>query len=281
MPPIPYISLTESFKLHQHHKLIGLYKMAEVDYRAPPGLNQSALKYMIKCPLQFKTETEKEDRNCGTKAMDMGHLIHTLLLEGEEVFKSIAVSAPVGMDARTKDFKQFKEMNKDKIVLTRKDWAIVDGIKRSAEKDDIVQRCLSGGHAEVCCFGYDKHGILLKGKVDYFKEDVIFDLKTCRNAEEHPFAQSSRKYRYDIQAAFYLDVMNLAVGKDNQYKRYGILAVEKFSPYLFNYFAFSDVDIDAARCEYESLIKAYIICRDKDEWPGFSKRFKIISTGSH
>jgi hypothetical protein len=272
----PKLNMAQSFELYKQKKLSGFFEMEDEDYRAAPGLNQSLLKNLLRTPAAYQQALNWDKFAKKSKALELGQLIHLMVLEGEEAFNKKAELAPKS-DPRTKIYKEAKKKIEDegKICVSHTDMDLIRGIAESAKKDHIVQKCLSGGVAEIACFAEHPLGILLKGKLDYINEDTIFDLKTTVSADEDEFNKSARKYRYDLQAAFYLDLANYAAGYE-KFKHFAFLAVEKTPPYLFNYFSVTTLDISAARKDYVDLFRVYLRCEEDNEWPGYSSTFKTL-----
>jgi len=276
MSGLDELSLTAALDLHDQNKLHGFFKMSDQDYRDSPGLNQSSLKHMLKCPAAYKISVGQNGSK-KTKAMEVGSLVHLLLLQGQEEFDRV-ICQPPNDNPRTKIYKDFvaEQQKLGKIVATSQDCEVIFGIQKSAKDNSVVQKALSGGMPEIVAFAKHRSGVLLKGKVDYARQDTVFDLKTTESADEKSFSKSCRQYMYDFQGAYYVDLMNLAAGR-HRFKRFAILAVEKRPPYLFNYFLMSDKDMDRARANYEMCISEYISCTTKGEWPGYGDDWKMLN----
>jgi len=270
------IDLAEAFDLRSKGELNGLYDMKDSDYRAAPGLNQSLLKNLLKSPATFANARKYDSVPLKSKALDLGTLIHCLILEGEEVFNARIAEMP-DLDPRTKIYKEAKaEQEKlGKIVLNDSDKKLIYGIWESYLKEDYAQKIFSTGQAEVAAFGTHRSGLLLKGKVDYIRSDILVDLKTTLSGQEHDFKKTAKKLRYDLQAVFYLDLINYALG-DEKYTKFGIVTVEKSAPYLWNYFFFEQADIEKARNDLERILQEFRDCERKNIWPGYDPKFKPL-----
>lgn len=273
MNPEP-LDLAGANALHEAGKLHGLFYMSDHDYRLAPGLNQSMLKIMQRSPAHCKNGEKKKP----TKALDMGTLIHLLLLEGKEEFDKVCVPMPDG-NPRTKVFRDRKQelLDQGKILLSGPELDVVIGIWKQSQDDPLVQRVIGSGISEVVAFARHPEGALMKGKLDKVlpEEKIIGDLKTTSNADEQPFTMSARKYQYDFQAAYYLDLINLAMGSEH-FRRFVILAADKTPPYLFNYFFIDDRDIDEARIDYQNCMKLWLECESSGHWPGYEPKFKPL-----
>ena len=283
IPDPPTLDLAKSFTLAELGKLHGLFSMSEKDYRAAPGLNQSTLKAILKSPATYKQALQWESVETKTsKALEFGQLVHIMLLEGQHAFDHVAVEAP-DVHHSTKIYKKAKKEAEEanKIMVSKLDMQKIRGIQESAEKDPIVPFYLREGVSECVAFS-SRNNILRKGKIDYinFTAKTLIDIKTTSNADQDDFTRSARRYRYDIQAAWYLDLVNEAVaGSDWRAEKFLIFAVEKSPPYLWNYFCVPQRDLDNARMIYEEMIFAQQRCEKSGCWPGFPQTLKPLNFG--
>ena len=280
MAELKKLDMAGAFDLHDKDQLTGVFQMTEADYRASPGMNQSLLKHFLKCPAAYKQALEWEALQAKrSHHLELGQLIHLLILEGQEAFEEKVTQLP-DLNPRTKLFRETKKELEatGKIIVNSKDLDLIYGIWKSMKADPIASKILNGGKAEIVCFAKHPLGITMKGKIDYVKDDLIIDLKTTTSAEESDFNKSARAYNYDFQAAYYLDLLNLAIGMD-RFHKYAILAVEKTPPFLFNYFVIDPKDIELARLQYEGFIRTYIKCKADNDYPGYEPRFKSLNFG--
>ena len=274
------LDLAGAFQLESEGNLKGVFQMSEEDYRGAPGMNQSLLKAMKKCPAAYKQALEWNTiQSKKKKHLEIGTLIHILLLEGHEAFESKIAKMP-DLHPNTTVYRKAKAdaYDRGQVVVSDSDLDMIHGIWKSALNDPLIQSCLKDGISEVAGFGRHRSGILMKGKVDYLKRDTIIDLKTTTSAEDNEFSKSAVKWRYDLQAAYYVDLVNLALGTD-RYKEFIIIAVEKTPPYLFNYFFIAEQDMNYAREQYEQMMMQFLSCEKDDIWPGYEPKFKAINFG--
>lgn len=274
------LDLAKAWQLHDAGKLHGFYRMSEDDYRAAPGLNQSQLKIMKRCPALCKSG----ERRIRSRALDIGTLTHLLLLEGKDKFDEIACPMPDG-NPRTKVFREKKKelLAEGKLLLGAEELESIFGIWKQSVKDPMVVAALKGGLKEVAVFAYHpEFGCLMKGKIDHldFENAEITDLKTTSDADIRAFNRSAKIYGYDFQGAYYLDLVNLAIGKEH-FKTFKILAACKIPPYLFNYFKIAPSDIALARRVYEDCLKEYIECEKNNHWPGYDQEWKTLNFGGY
>jgi exodeoxyribonuclease VIII len=132
---------------------------------------------------------------------------------------------------------------------------------------------LTNGIAERGIIGELETGI---GKIgvklipDYRKDikHLVVELKTTRDASLKGFSKDCGDYDYQIQAAFYKDIVELLFN-DKREINFFFIAQEKFMPYAFNIFEASPQFISQGRYEYEMLLQLYKFCLDNNYWPGY------------
>lgn len=95
----------------------------------------------------------------------------------------------------------------------------------------------------------------------------VVDGKTTTNASQAAFGRSAVAYRYDVQAAFYMDGLELAGYRRPQ--GFAFIAQEKEPPYAVAiYYAEQDV-LDLGRAKYMTDLQTYMRCRTTGVWPGY------------
>jgi exodeoxyribonuclease VIII len=109
-----------------------------------------------------------------------------------------------------------------------------------------------------------------KARPDWLTPDnIIVDLKTTEDASPRGFAQSVRKYRYDVQAAFYSDGLEAATGKECE--GFFFIAVEKSPPFLCAVYFLGADDLLEAKQKYQKNLLTYRLCKESGIWSGYSE----------
>ena len=267
------------------------YSGSDSDYHGDKyHVSASALKRLKKSPAHFKEEElEKE-----TEALLFGSAYHCFVLEPER-FKSdyyifddsiqceaiIAKGYAEGKEVKnvraTKEYKTWKDQemsfNDGKILLDKYDYERLVAMKERLFKHPYVKMLLSGGINEQSYMGTietQSGSIPVKIKPDHINEHkkFIVDLKTCFDASLDGFTRAAADMDYQIQAAFYSDIMELVSGDQRRYDFY-FIAQEKKPPYAFNLFECGPQFISQGRFEYELLLGLYKHCTDNNYWPGY------------
>lgn len=199
--------------------------MSNEVYHSQSGISSTAVKTVYKKSLaHWKGEKRKQ-----TSAFSMGSAVHALLLEED---RDLVIKGP-----KTRASKGFKELEEnaedDQVVLTEVEYHVVHRMAQETLKNETCLTALRHQNRknEVSVFAEcERTGLMLKTRPDLYipTEGTVYDVKTTQDASPIGFAQECWKYSYDIQAAFYLYVCNLA---GILVERFHFLAVEKAAPY--------------------------------------------------
>lgn len=212
------------------------YDMSFDDYRGAEGCNASTLKTLVKDDYARVLIPRP-----ATDAMRFGSAAHMALLEPELVSGSMNVM-PV-CDRRTKAGKElynsFVEAHGDDYV-TQAEYDQVMGMCKALRIPGSDAELLLSHHefkTEVSVFG-EVGGSTAKCRFDglILSAGVGFDYKTARSANPREFIWDCRKMGYDLQAAWYIDVM-ASIG--HTIEQFIFLAQEKTAPYLCSVIGFS------------------------------------------
>lgn len=263
-------------------------RMSNDEYHACPEFSSSQLKDILRSSAHFHSNNIlKENERETKKHLDFGTLAHTLFLEPEQ-FENEFVIGPK-FDRRTKAGKEeaaaWEAANQGKIII---DEDMLQGAKRIANN----LRGLSSyqlmqdhyGMAEASIFFTDPvYGLNLRIRPDYhivpceaFKNGLLFDVKTSKDARYFEFSRDSGKYAYDLSAAMYRE------GFQQHYKTEGkadfiYLVAESSAPFNVKHYRASDLFLSIGERRYnkakELLAESLLI----DKWNGYSTELEDIS----
>lgn len=156
-----------------------------------------------------------DDDNDSTPAKVRGKAMHKLVLEGEPAFDKIylripkpdADMTPAEKGAVTKAANA-KAKAMGKVALTAKDYDRVAIAAAMITKNPALKTVFQNGTSEVSVF-WVQDGVRCKARFDYLKAGGIGDLKSITNMKKIEFRRACREsianYRYDMQAAHYLN----------------------------------------------------------------------------
>jgi exodeoxyribonuclease VIII len=199
--------------------------MTNEDYHAHDAISSSDVKMVhSKSLAHWKAKVYKS-----TPSFDIGTAVHAMVLEGD---KDIVVRGPEDRRGnKWKDAQTEAEAN-GKLLLTLSDYDMAREMADSLLMHPVGQRMADVSTVnEVSFFATDPAtGLKLKTRPDsYWQEQgVLYDIKTCQDANPFAFSRDFHKYNYAIQAAFYMHVIRLC-GKPA--KNFVFAAVEKSAPY--------------------------------------------------
>lgn len=245
--------------------------MNNAEYHADPAISASHLHAISKSPAHYYARylAPKRPPSIQTAAMQFGSLVHTAVLEPDELSKRYGVCPPrntkVGKEAAA-------QMKADGIeAITQTDWDTAAAISEAVYDHPVASDLLSKGAPEQSFWWDDKQtGLRCKCRPDWLRPDgIVVDLKTTQDASPKGFAKSVANFRYHVQAAHYLNGLEA--------EKFIFIAVEKFYP-----FAVAVYELDAsALIEGDSLafrdLRRIATCRKLDEWPSYSQEITTLS----
>lgn len=222
------------------------------EYQARDGLNQSEIKKILDNPQKWALGYSESPKS---EALDFGSLCHDLILSPQELDKKYFITRDIDkLDFRLKEHKNIKsEVEKSDLIL-------IDGNTFKKANDlifankGILDSYFDNGDCEISFFG-ELQGVKCKARPDFVSDDreLIIDLKITQDASKDGFIQSVAKFRYYLQAAFYLDLIGA--------KRFLFLAIEKEPPFMCGIYELSPEALDLGR---EKYLKAFEILINSD-----------------
>lgn len=254
----------------------GIISLPEAQYRAAEGISKSMLDWIAapRTPAHYKAKVDGLIPDEQTPAMRLGQMIHRAILEPETV-KGAWVVKPEGMMFTTKDGKEWKAAQTMPII-TSDEAATITGMRDSVRRHPAVKRVLANARTEVSLFANGEDGILRKARIDALPEsgNVLVDIKSCQSADPDLMSKSVASYRYEVQAAYYLDICQL-LGIDRS--EFLFVCVEKHPPYAVAVYALDQDAIDWGRKQYRADLALLKRCMAEDHWPSFTE--DIITLG--
>jgi len=237
-------------------------------YNDLDAIRSHDLTSFIKDPYTWKYE---EKPNSEASFFVEGRLQHCLFLE-PHVFHDEFVVAPQ-VDKRTKAGKEayedFMASVNDRSVVSQDLYdacqgrvEVLDAFK--PQKDDKTEVSIV----------FDYYGHLCKARFDMLQNNVIIDLKTCRDASPSGFKRAIRNFGYHQQAAFYLDAA-ASVGLIDV-DRFQFLAIQKTQPYPYAVYELSPESVEYGRSLNEKAIDQMQLCKKTGIYTPFNLHNKIV-----
>jgi hypothetical protein len=197
----------------------GVYlDLDETAYHADSALGPSDIRRLRKgynLYWHYSAMNPKRPEDKTTESKILGSALHALLLEGDAKLKKFFVRRPDDpKDATPPEKGQTTKAAKAKLLshqeLIHGDWwEFIHGVKSIIDEDEELRGCLDKGLSEVSVFWTRKDGVRCKARFDKLKLRGIGDIKSIANERERELGQACRldihTYRYDVQAAHYLE----------------------------------------------------------------------------
>lgn len=194
-----------------------LTNLTDKEYFAMEAINASSLKEFINDPIEYENRYVKKCLQFKkSDALDFGSAVHCRILEPFEFDKRVTVK-PDDIDLRTKDGKQWKADSEGKIIISNDDLRLIDELKRRALDVMPFSWLIEPQSKEIALTLEHKPDVWLKSKVDLLIEmdDKVIncDLKTTNDLDDRSLLSTIKKYRYDVQVAFYDYLISNNYGK--------------------------------------------------------------------
>lgn len=252
----------------------GILSLPEAQYRAAEGISKSALDYIAppRTPAHYKAYIDGLLRVETTPAMRMGSMIHRAILEPDSIDW---VVKPEGMLFTTKEGKAWRDAQTAPII-TQDEADTITGMRDAVRLHPAVKRVLASARTECSLFANGEDGVLRKARIDALPEsgNVIVDVKSCQSAAPEAMSKSMATYRYDVQAAYYLDICKL-LGIDKS--EFLLVCVEKTPPYAVAVYAVDQDAIEWGRKQYRADLAQIKRCEAEDHWPSFTEDITTLA----
>lgn len=248
--------------------------MTNAEYHATSAVSKSDLDLIAKSPAHYieSKNSPKEQ----TVSMLLGSVAHKLVLEADKFEEEFAIAPDV--DRRTKAGKEqwtkFCENITDKItVIDNSVFEQAMEISKAVGTHPIASKLLHSGQAELSYF-WEQNGIECKCRPDYLRTDIktVVDFKTAQDASPDEFAKAAYKYRYHVQAAWYLDGLR-ACGLNIE--NFIFVVCETKPPYNVMCYVADEYMLKLGRAEAEKNLETYKKCAESDIWHGYEEKPKI------
>jgi len=262
-------------------KLLMTAELSNADYHDHPAISKSDLDAASRSGRHFLDKKEGPPR-ASTSVFDFGTGFHAAVLPGED-FSQVAVRMPKDIKSKaTKAGKEFAKEHEGKIILNHSDSYALDQMMLSVSEHPAASGLLNGelkGKSEQSFFCKDTGDteLELKCRPDFMLDDgsLIIDIKTTTDASPNGFKKSLANFRYHVQAAWYLDVVEKATGRRPE--AFIFVAVEKQRPFSTAVYVADEecirIGMEQARQDLMNIAK----WKNTGIYPGYSGQAEMIS----
>lgn len=235
----------------------------ELDYHSDPTLSASGAKTLLHSPARFAWEREN-----GTKAsdaMDLGTLVHTLVLRSRD--KRLVVCPFDSM--RTKAAQEWAEKvgTAGQIVVTHKQVRQAIAIAKAVHTHPLAGAIFTEGRAEVTLVWDDPEtGVRMRGRIDWLRANAIVDLKTCGRyggSELSTFGRQAASLDYPMSAANYVAGVAALTGETLPFIT---VTVEVEPPYFITVSTYHDEDLLEGHRRMREAIEEYARRSESGQW---------------
>ncbi len=235
-------------------------------YHAHSAISSSDVKTVyLKSLRHWQLAPRKE-----SAAFDLGSAVHALVLEPE---KDLVRCGPGDRRGTAwKDAKLAADLD-GYILLPQGEYDLAKNIAHAAlvQAPEWMDRPRI---TEGSVFATDRiTGVEIKCRPDIFIPDdgLVIDLKTCQSASPRMFSRDVHTYAYNLQAAFYLRVLQ---GAGFEADRFVFLAVEKEPPYAVG---IHEIDADYLETSHQIVTQMLLKIRDAKETDSYTTGWPEIN----
>lgn len=250
-------------------ELHGFYQnMPYENYAAFPALNGSKLVHMRRSPMKYKFEIDTPTP-C-SPAMELGKIVHQLILEPESVGNIAVWGAENGQKVRRgKVWDSFRKAHEGEIILSVPEFDEVWGMAKSALNNVPIRKYSeASGETEVSLFW--RHPFTkrrYKARLDKIIADThtIFDLKTTRDCHSHKFGAQAYNLGYHMKLGLYFQGYRELTGIE---PKVVMGAVDSKAPHESAVYRVpKDVVLQGIE-ELDLLVAKITDCEKSNIWPG-------------
>lgn len=184
---------------------------------------------------------------------------------------------------------KFKTENDGKEFIPHEDFLDILAMYAKVQTHPTLDMLLNGQHTLVMYeltffWTCPNTGMLLKCRPDIliFTPNMVLpaDYKTTDDASKDGFARSINKFKYHLQAPFYIDGINIVL--DAGANNFLFIAVEKSAPHELALYALDSISISEGRSRYNSHLKTIQLFEEElkknpDTWTGYPVQVQDIS----
>jgi PDDEXK-like uncharacterized protein DUF3799 len=261
----------------------GIYELTDEQYFNGPlartSLSSTGARDLLDCPAKFRHNQLNARKD--TKAFDMGHAAHKLVLgAGPELVSFPGTGKNPEAWQKADDIADVAALRAEgKVPLKPSDYATVHAMAAALKGHRIAPKLFTHGAPEQSMVWRDEAtGVLCRAKADWLTRDGIVDYKTARTVRPASLPKAVHEHGYFVQAAFYLRGFRATDQTGlNRAPFFVFVAQEKEPPYLVTVFQLADEALAYGDRLCAEALERYRDCLAADEWPGYSDDIEDIA----
>lgn len=257
-----------------------VHGMPEAEYHAHDGISNSDLEWFNQSPKHYKNYKDNKGDFKPTPIMEFGTVVHHLVLTPHDPEPYVVIPTEINeLSKNSKQYRDWKSNYPGRICISSEVFERASHVKDSLQSHSVANDALfSEGASEVSAFSSMAKATLLRCRIDRVPTfgNALVDLKTTHDARDG-FARTAYSLGYHRKAAWYLDVYNACVPREQRKSEYVLVAVETEPPYGVMVYQFDNEAIDQGRADNHNLLNRLIECRQSNVWPGYPEEMTVLS----
>ena len=287
------------------------YRLEAATYHADQAMGSGSVKAMLESPRLYRYHADHP--RAATRPMDVGSLIHAMLLEPETVGKAfVELDDGQSLAWHTGAFQEWyrgafgfdgcqglkiKEAAdgfrahyeaQDRTIVRASDMETARNAVAAIRAEPLASMLLTGD-TEVSAFWTDDAGVRTKARCDALPsggevdlprgptqlDDIIVDLKTTgRKAHSSEYTRHAiKRMGYHIQLGHYRRVLREA----GQAREYAVMVVvEQTPPHHVGVFYIDDETLELGEALSRKAARDWATCTEAGEWPGYGEGITLI-----
>ena len=252
--------------------------MPETIYHSRPELSASIAKRLIEPGGPARWKWEHDHGRKDTKAFDLGHAAHKLVLGAGTPIARIPEERLARNGATsTKAAQEFVAKTREAggIPLKPAEYDQVHDMASALREHRAANELLArAAEAELSAFAADEAtGVPLRCRFDAIGPSVLVDYKTSITANPAKWARSAVDYGYHMQASHYEQMAQLCQVTDEPMR---FIVQEKTAPYLVSVIRLDTAAIELGHQRMREAIAIWQQCHETSIWPGYGEDEHLI-----
>lgn len=267
----------------EKNELSGLFDL-DIDiyhHRECPGISKSHLQELLRSPAHYQEWLKNPDKP--TADMEFGSACHVAVLE-PELFKEKIITWPeeillkAGKPGVVQMREDFKKANSGKIVISKEQIEIIGKIIESVYSHPLAHNLLEGMKEKTLFWKNEESDLLCKARPDCInkKLGMIVDLKITSDASNEAFKRTTAKFGYHLQAAFYMQGINLLKEFDG-INQFVFVCVENKAPYSVAIYELHREAMGLGSIRCQEMLEIFKKCSKTKSWPGYPNEIQELT----
>lgn len=221
-------------------------------YHSGPGISSTQLRRFYSDPYGYWFDIVHRDSRPEKESFKMGRMIHGAILENKKILSDEYMAVAYG-NRRSDKYQKWKtgKEREGHYVLTGEECLMIKQFILGVRCNRMIRGLFDGNKSLKECSIYvqcPRTDLILRIRPDILdlKSFLIGDLKTSAiEINQSSWSRVLEKYRYDIQAAYYLYVAEIFFG--HRPHAFPFIVLEKTRPYKVRLAVASPSQIEVAR----------------------------------